>query len=101
MELSSLLQEVLSIYKSLTPEKLTMKDSSKVCDVLVLFEVISAPLISFSSGINFVMYLLYMFDFLIFKLFSYQIYFYLSNLLSIYIKFIFTYAGAIAGTLCT
>ncbi|XP_074361246.1 uncharacterized protein LOC141701504 [Apium graveolens] len=44
-----LLWEVLSIYKSLTPEKLTMKDSSKVCDVLVLFEVISAPLISFSS----------------------------------------------------
>ncbi|XP_074353037.1 uncharacterized protein LOC141692205 [Apium graveolens] len=34
-----LLSEVLSIYKSLTPEKLTMKDSSKVCDVLVLFEV--------------------------------------------------------------
>ncbi|XP_074359748.1 uncharacterized protein LOC141699827 [Apium graveolens] len=33
-----LLSEVLSIYKSLTPEKLTMKDSSKVCDVLVLFE---------------------------------------------------------------
>ncbi|XP_074378740.1 cell differentiation protein rcd1-like [Apium graveolens] len=43
------IKEVLSIYKSLTPEKLTMKDSSKVCDVLVLFEVISAPLISFSS----------------------------------------------------
>ncbi|XP_074353038.1 uncharacterized protein LOC141692207 [Apium graveolens] len=39
--ISSLTQikEVLSIYKSLTPEKLTMKDSSKVCDVLVLFEV--------------------------------------------------------------
>ncbi|XP_074378734.1 cell differentiation protein rcd1-like [Apium graveolens] len=38
--ISSLTQikEVLSIYKSLTPEKLNMKDSSKVCDVLVLFE---------------------------------------------------------------
>ncbi|XP_074362908.1 cell differentiation protein rcd1-like [Apium graveolens] len=29
------------IYKSLTPEKLTMKDSSKVCDVLVLFECLA------------------------------------------------------------
>ncbi|XP_074363147.1 cell differentiation protein rcd1-like [Apium graveolens] len=36
-----LLSEVLSIYKSLTPEKLTMKDSSKVCDVLVLFECLA------------------------------------------------------------
>ncbi|KAL8145509.1 hypothetical protein AgCh_003607 [Apium graveolens] len=41
--ISSLTQikEVLSIYKSLTPEKLTMKDSSKVCDVLVLFECLA------------------------------------------------------------
>ncbi|XP_074378739.1 uncharacterized protein LOC141720293 [Apium graveolens] len=38
-EKQAIAQEVLSIYKSLTPEKLTMKDSSKVCDVLVLFEV--------------------------------------------------------------
>ncbi|XP_074333941.1 cell differentiation protein rcd1-like isoform X2 [Apium graveolens] len=33
--------EVLSIYKSLTPKKLAMKDSSKVCDVLVLFECLA------------------------------------------------------------
>ncbi|XP_074346877.1 cell differentiation protein rcd1-like [Apium graveolens] len=41
--ISSLTQikEVLSIYKSLTPEKLTMKDSSKVCDILVLFECLT------------------------------------------------------------
>ncbi|KAK1396118.1 hypothetical protein POM88_005981 [Heracleum sosnowskyi] len=36
-----LLSEVTSIYKSLEPDKLTMKDSSKVCDVLALFECLA------------------------------------------------------------
>ncbi|KAL1817590.1 hypothetical protein DCAR_0522050 [Daucus carota subsp. sativus] len=37
-----LLTEIISIYKSFTPEKLTMKESSRVCDVLVLFECLAS-----------------------------------------------------------